>query len=408
MSERALTDTQPISVRRHDPQLPMGAGFPDLGNAGWLVLSLGVMALAALMVEPLASALREATGAWLPVLAVAALTSACLVAPSAMLAVRVGALDVPDRRKVHDRPTPRLGGLAVFGGIVVALAQSGIPERSTTLLLIASSGLLVVGMFDDFGGVSARVRLVAQILAALLVVQGGVILTVFPHEGVPGTIANGVLTLLWLVGITNAFNFFDGMDGLAAGLGIVMAAFLGAIAFRAGQEHLGWVSAAIAGACLGFLPFNFRGRRPARVFMGECGSTVLGFLLAGLAVRGEWAVGHPVINLSAPLLVFGVLIFDMMHTTVSRIVRGDVRTVRGWLEYTGRDHLHHRFESLLRSKVRAVLLVHVLAVTLGLSALLIRRVSLEGSVLLLLQCAAILLVVTILEHAGNRRERRRP
>jgi len=404
-----LTDTQPISVRRYGPQLPMGAGFPALDRTGWLVLSLGVVLLAAIVVGPLASAMRESVGPWLAVLAVATLTSACLVTPSAMLAVRVGALDVPDRRKVHDRPTPRLGGLAVFGGIVVALALHGAPERSTTLLLVASAGLLVVGMFDDFGGVSARVRLVAQVVASLVVLQGGVVLTVFPHEELSGTVANAVLTVLWLVGITNAFNFFDGMDGLAAGLGIVMAGFLGTIAFRTGQEHLGWVSAAVAGGCLGFLPFNFRGTRPARVFMGECGSTVLGFLLAGLAVHGEWAVGHPLINLSAPLLIFGVLIFDMIHTTVSRIARGEVRSVRGWLEYTGRDHLHHRFESLLRSKTRAVLLVHVLAVTLGLSALLIRGVSLEGSVLLLLlQCGAILLVVTILEHAGNRRERRHP
>jgi UDP-GlcNAc:undecaprenyl-phosphate GlcNAc-1-phosphate transferase len=406
MPGRAVTETQPISVRRLDRRPSSGAGFPELTRAGWVLMSCGLGMLVAMMIEPLASSLREWPGRWFSILVVATLVSMCLTVPSAMLAVRVGALDLPDRRKVHHRPTPRLGGLAVFAGIVIALALNGVPQPRMNLLLIASTGLLIVGMFDDFGGVSARVRLVAQIVASLVVVQGGVVLTVFPHEGLVGTAANALLTVVWLVGITNAFNFFDGMDGLAAGLAIIMAGFLGAIAFMTGQLHLGWASIAIVGGCLGFLPFNFRLMRPAHVFMGECGSTVLGFLLAGLAVHGEWVAGHPLINLSTPLLIFGVLIFDMIHTTVSRIVRGDVRTVRQWLEYTGRDHLHHRFESLLRSKLRAVMLVWLLAVTLGLSALLIRRVGLEGSALLLLQCAAILLVVTILEHAGNKRERR--
>jgi len=406
MSERAITETQPISVRRFGHGLPASAGFPDLSRTGWLLMSCGLALLAATMIEPLATSLREWPGRWFSILVVSTLASMCLTVPSAMLAVRVGALDLPDRRKVHDRPTPRLGGLAVFAGIVIALAFNGVPQPRITLLLIASTGLLVVGMFDDLGGVSARVRLLAQIAASVLVIQGGVVLTVFPHEGLAGTVANGLLTVVWLVGITNAFNFLDGMDGLAAGLAIVMAGFLGIIAFMTDQSHLGWMSVAVLGACLGFLPFNFRGKRPARVFMGECGSTVLGFLLAGLAVHGEWVAGHPVINISAPLLIFGVLIFDMIHTTVSRIARGDVRTVRQWMDYTGRDHLHHRFESLLRSKLRAVLLVWLLAVTLGLSALLIRRVGIDGSTLLLLQCAAILLLVTILEHAGNKRERR--
>ena len=113
MPERALTDRQPISVRRYGLQ---GLGFPSLGRTGWLLLSLGLVLLAAAMLDPVASALREWGGRWFSILVVAMLTSACLVPASAMLAVRIGALDIPDRRKVHDRPTPRLGGLAVFAG----------------------------------------------------------------------------------------------------------------------------------------------------------------------------------------------------------------------------------------------------------------------------------------------------
>jgi UDP-GlcNAc:undecaprenyl-phosphate GlcNAc-1-phosphate transferase len=196
------------------------------------------------------------------------------------------------------------------------------------------------------------------------------------------------------------------MDGLACGLAILMSGFLGAIAFSSGQAHLGWVSVAVLGSALGFLPYNFRVRGPALVFMGDGGSTMLGFVLAGLAVHGEWAVGTPLLNLSPPLLIFSVLIYDMIHTTVSRIARGDVRSFRQWIEYTGRDHLHHRFEALLRSKRRAVLTVLLLGLGLGITALVIRHVSIGLALVLLFQAIVILVVVTILERAGNLRERR--
>jgi UDP-GlcNAc:undecaprenyl-phosphate GlcNAc-1-phosphate transferase len=135
---------------------------------------------------------------------------------------------------------------------------------------------------------------------------------------------------------------------------------------------------------------------------------VLGFILAGLAVHGEWAVGHPLLNMAAPLLIFGVLIYDMIHTTVSRIVRGDVRSFREWIEYTGRDHLHHRFEALLRSKRYSVLLVLLMSACLGLSGLVIRHVNLGVASVILVQCLALLVLVTMLERAGNQRERRDP
>lgn len=390
-----------------DPGPFSAAAQPREQPRGWWWLGAFVV-LAAVVVDPLRTAVRDWSGRWFHVMLMAGLTSLCLTPLTRILAIRVGAIDLPNRRKAHLRPTPRLGGLAVFGGLSVALALNGVPDPHLSLLLVAAAGLLVVGVADDLRGVSARLRLAAQTLASLVLIQGGVVLTILPTDVWYGVLANALLTLVWLVGITNAFNFFDGMDGLAPGLATLIAGFLGAIAFSTGQAHLGWASIAIMAACLGFLPYNFRWRGSASVFLGDSGSTAIGFLLAGLAVHGEWAVGHPLINLAAPLLIFGVLIFDMIHTTVFRIVRGDVRTLRQWIEYTGRDHLHHRFEALLQSSRHAVLLVHLLAVTLGLTALLIRRVQLGGAVLLLLQATAILVLVTILEHAGNGRERRRP
>lgn len=371
----------------------------------WQVAT-GAILLALLAVDPLRGLLRQWPGRWFHIMAVAALVAFCLTPMTRLFALRVGAIDLPDRRKVHDRPTPRLGGIAVFAGLSAALSLNGLSDPAISTLVLASAGLLVIGVADDAFGVSARVRLAAQVVAALMVMQGGVMLTFLPHESWLGAGANMAVTMVWLVGLTNAFNFFDGMDGLASGLAMVMAGFLGAIALATGQAQLGWASVAIIGACAGFLPFNFRVRRPADVFLGDGGSTVLGFLLAGLAVHGEWAVDGPLVGLTAPLLIFGVLIYDMIHTTASRIVRGDVSSVRQWLEYTGRDHLHHRFESLLRSKRKATLCVWLLAASLGLTAVLIRRVELFGALVLLAQCIAILVLVTILERSGNLNERR--
>ncbi len=383
------------------------AALPVLERGQLWMMTIGLVVAAALMVEPLRGLVQEGAGRWLHVLGLAWAVCLSLTPLTAPLAARVGAVDIPNLRKIHATPTPRLGGLAVFAGIAVALAVNGVHDTPLTILLVASAGLLVVGAADDMGGISARLRLAAQIAASLLVIQGGLILKVLPENAWMSGAGNLLLTVLWLVGITNAFNFFDGMDGLAAGLALVMAGFLGAVAFQTGQQHLGWASVAIIGSAAAFLPSNFRLRRPAAIFLGDGGSTFLGFLLAGLAVHGEWGQGGGISDLSAPLLIFGVLVFDMVHTTVARIARGDVRSVRQWIEYTGRDHLHHRLEALLRSRRGSVLLILLLQSTLGLGAMVLRGTGFGGQLFLLLQCAAILLVVTVLEHAGNIHERRR-
>src|SRR5207302_3383356 len=127
--------------------------------------------------------------------------------------------------------------------------------------------LLLVGVRDDIRHVPATAKLVIQLLAATIVIWAGKLLTFFPH-GLWGDVANVLLTLLWIVGITNAFNFFDGMDGLATGLAILIAGFMGVVAFETNQPGLGWLAIAIIGAGVGFLPYNFRGRKPAVVFLG--------------------------------------------------------------------------------------------------------------------------------------------
>ena len=145
-----------------------------------------------------------------------------------------------------------------------------------------------------------------------------------------------------------------------------------------------------------------RRRAPAHVFLGDSGSTFLGFTLACLAVKGHWADDNPIVSFSNPLLIFGVLIYDMIHITVERIATGKVRSIKAWIDYVGKDHLHHRLERALGSRNASVGLIFTLTICLGLAAMVLRKAGTGEAILLLTQAALIVIMVTILEHAGRR------
>ena len=174
------------------------------------------------------------------------------------------------------------------------------------------------------------------------------------------------------------------------------------VASQTNQAALGFLALAIVGAGLGFLPYNLRIKGPAHIFLGDGGSTFLGFTLACLAVKGEWADNNPVVSFSNPLLIFGVLIYDMIHTTVERILTGKVRSIKGWIEHVGKDHLHHRFERALGSRLASVSMIFALTICLGLAAMVLRKAGTAEAILLLTQACLIVIMVTILEHAGRR------
>ncbi|TAL12558.1 MAG: undecaprenyl/decaprenyl-phosphate alpha-N-acetylglucosaminyl 1-phosphate transferase [Nitrospirae bacterium] len=267
-------------------------------------------------------------------------------------------------------------------------------------VLAGGTLLLCIGIRDDLREIPATAKLGFQIVAAGMVIWSGKLLSVFPH-GLVGDTVNVLLTVLWIVGITNAFNFFDGMDGLATGLAIIIAFFMGVVAFQTGQPALGWVAVALIGAGLGFLPYNFKPRAPATIFLGDAGSTFLGFTLACLAVKGNWADGKPIVSLSTPVLIFGILIYDMVHTTVERIYMGKVRTLKEYLEYVGKDHMHHRLERALGSRTDAVLMIFLLSIALGLAGVVLRSARTVDALFLLLQGTIIVVVVSILERRGR-------
>jgi UDP-GlcNAc:undecaprenyl-phosphate GlcNAc-1-phosphate transferase len=203
--------------------------------------------------------------------------------------------------------------------------------------------------------------------------------------------------------VTNAVQFLDGMDGLASGLGVVAALFFSVAALQTGQKYLMYLSVALLGACLGFLPYNFRVGRSATIFLGDAGSSFIGFTLGGLAVMGEWAGGNPMVALLTPMLILGVPLFDIAFVSVARVVTGKVHSLHEWLAYTGKDHLHHRFEAMGMNKMQSVLLILFISFTLGLSAILLKDAQAYEAALLVVQAVFILAIVAVLETMGRGR-----
>ena len=375
-----------------------------IGTVVSLTTTLGA---AFLLLPPVQTRFYTVGFRWLYLLLVSYLVATAMTPLIRRLAVGVGAVDHPSSRKIHESTTPLLGGVAVYLAFLIAilantagLAAPLVLNEGMLGVLAGGTLLLLVGVRDDIRHVPATAKLVVQLLAATIVIWAGKLLTFFPH-GLWGDTLNVLLTVLWIVGITNAFNFFDGMDGLATGLAIITAFFLGVVAFQTNQPTLGWVAVALVGAGLGFLPYNFRPKASATIFLGDAGSTFLGFTLACLAVKGNWADQNPIVSVSTPILIFGILIYDMVHTTVQRIYLGKVRTVKGYLEYVGKDHMHHRLERVLGSRTETVFIIFLLSIALGLAGVVLRNARTVDALFLLLQATIIVVVVSILEHRGR-------
>ena len=340
---------------------------------------------------------------WAHILCLSSSLSFCMNPVFARIAKKLNILDIPDARKLHQEATPLLGGAAVFIGFSVALLTNGIFSKPVLIILIASLILFGIGILDDFKEISAGLKLLAQLVCTLLVMSSGIILRVLPADlGIFATIGNCLLTVFWIIGIANAMNFFDGMDGLAAGLGAVIAFFLGVVAFQTAQPFLGWIAIAMLGGCLGFLPFNFRPNKNAAIFLGDAGSVVIGFILACVAVYGDWAQGNPVVALVSPVLIFWILIFDMVHITIDRIMTGKVKNFRQWIEYVGKDHLHHRLANVLGGRKQSVLFIYLLGLCLGTSAVVLRNARPTDAILLIIQACIMVVLITVLERRGRR------
>lgn len=307
-----------------------------------------------------------------------------------LLAYRFGALDIPKGRKAHAAPTALLGGVAVYLAFALTVVRNFSFSDELKGVALGGTIILLVGLIDDLRELSARLKLGAQLAAVAVLIHYGVFISFLPEDtwGAWGTVGQWLLTAFWVVGITNAVNFLDGMDGLAAGICAIIAGFFSLIALQNGQTYMAYLALALAGSCMGFLPFNLRPGQPAAIFLGDAGSTFLGFMMAALAVMGDWA-GNDTVRLFVPVILLGVPIFDMSFTTLMRIWSGQVRSFREWIDYTGRDHIHHRLEQLRIGRTGAVLVIYIVTCWLGLSALALKNTSGLNAVLQVAQSALV-------------------
>lgn len=340
-------------------------------------------------------------GRWLYILLFAASASALLTPIVRLLARRTGIVDRPGGRKIHTQPTALLGGVAVILSFIGALLANMILDARTVALLTGGVVMAGVGLLDDARSIPARYKLVIQVAVVLFLIYSGIILDLFPIHTTWGYLLNAALTILWIVGLTNAMNFIDGLDGLATGLAAVISLFMGIVAFQTAQPFMGWIAIAMLGSCLGFLPYNFRWNKPASIFLGDAGSTFFGFVLSALAIKAAWADNNPIVSFATPILIFWVLIFDMTYITLERTITGKVKSFREWIDYVGTDHLHHRLLGIFGDRKKVVLFILFLSATLGISAVTLRDATTRDGVLTVVQALLITVIVSILEYSGR-------
>ncbi|RLD18217.1 MAG: hypothetical protein DRI36_01945 [Caldiserica bacterium] len=314
---------------------------------------------------------------------------------------KVGILDIPDEeRKFHKKPTPLLGGFAILIGFIIACIRNLRFTPSFLSIVIAGIFVYFSGFIDDWKkGVSATLRLFLQFFAVTLIIVNGVRITAFPHF-FGENFLEIFFTYLGVIGIINAVNYFDGLNGLASLMSISSGISFLIIAISTNQIYLSFILSAFIGSILGFLPYNFP---KAKIFLGDGGSYFLGFILSSCAIMGSWKqeVYNPLIAIITPVSILSVFIYDMIYTTISRIKNGSVRNFREWLEFTGRDHFHHRLLNLGMGEIKTTLFISGLVLLTGIGGVLIRKATSVDAWLLFLQIVILFLLITEIMLAGR-------
>lgn len=276
------------------------------------------------------------------------------------IAIALHFVDEPTQRKLHTTPMPLLGGLAILGGALVVLAVYFRAEKQILGVLGAACVMAAVGLWDDRRPLHPWLKFAGQLIAIAITAYLGV------RVRLPAPLlVNYALTVVWLGAVTNAINFLDNMDGLCAGVSAVAAAFITLLAALNGQFLIAPMAAAVLGACLGFLRYNFQ---PARIFMGDAGSLLLGFLLAVMTLQLRFPGRPNTVTWLAPLLILGIPLFDLGLVFISRL-----RRRVNPLTTAGKDHLSHRLVRAGFSQRETVLILYLLGGAFGMQAIFVTQ-----------------------------------
>ena len=298
------------------------------------------------------------------------------------LAFRVGAVDVPrDNRRMHNHPIPRMGGLAIFFGFILSALIFVPLDAPLRGMLLGAVIIVILGIFDDIYALPALPKLLVQIAAATVAVLMGNQIEVLSNPNIFSSnpywdlgFLSIPISVFWIVGITNAVNLIDGLDGLACGVSTISSMTMLVIALTVAEPDVALLMAALAGGCIGFLPYNLN---PAKIFMGDTGSTFLGFILATVSIEGLFK-SYAIISFAVPFLMLGLPIFDTCFAILRRVSHGQSPMA------PDRGHIHHRLIDMGFSQKQAVATLYVISAILGLSAVVLTTIGVLRAMLFLL------------------------
>lgn len=301
------------------------------------------------------------------------------------LAIKIGAVDRPNARKVHTHVIPRLGGMAIYIGFMAAVLFCMPLQHELVGMLLGCTAIVAVGIWDDICNIPAKVKLVGQILAACIPITFGIQIEWLTNPFgdiivLPELIAIPV-TIFWIIGFTNTVNLIDGLDGLAAGVAFIASISMFLLAYNLNQFLPALVIVSMAGAALGFLQYNFN---PAKIFMGDTGSMLLGYTLSVAAVLGLVKTAATV-ALVVPIIALGLPILDTTFAIIRRKMSGVP------IFQPDKGHLHHRLLALGMTQKQAVLIMYFVSMILGIVALFVANVSYKTGIVTVLVVLAVII-----------------
>ena len=330
-------------------------------------------------------------------MAVAFAISLCFTPIAIKIAHHVNAIDIPnDERRIHKKPIPLLGGLAIFLSVMVSLVIfSEIDTAKVVGIIVGSSIIVFMGFIDDINPVPAKVKFLVQIICAFILVFSNIRITGLSsvlrmsETIVLDDFIGVLLSVFWIVGITNTLNLIDGVDGLSSGIASISSLTIAYIAFINDRYDMAIITLIIAGACLGFLPFNFN---PAQIFMGDTGSLFLGYILAAISIEGTLK-SATAITFFAPVLALGIPILDTTMAIIRRVLRGQSPFK------PDKEHLHHKILNMGAGQKKTVLILYFINILFGVSVVFMMHQKYMEMAIALLMCMGL---VVYIDHKNRK------